>query len=89
MMAASVVDLPEPVGPVTSTNPRGLWQNEWSTLGSPRSSMVLMLTGTSRKAAASVPLLEEGVHAEARHGRTASTRGRPPSRSRASAAGLG
>ncbi len=24
MMAARVVDLPEPVGPVTSTNPRGL-----------------------------------------------------------------
>ena len=56
MMAARVVDLPDPVGPVTSTNPRGLWQKVWSTLGSPSSSMVLILTGMSRKAAARVPL---------------------------------
>ena len=55
MMAASVVDLPEPVGPVTRTNPRGLWQKECRTLGRPSSSMVLMLTGMSRKAAPACP----------------------------------
>ena len=36
-MAASVVDLPEPVGPVTSTSPRGLSQMPATTGGSPSS----------------------------------------------------
>ena len=29
IIAASVVDLPEPVGPVTSTRPRGLTSSSW------------------------------------------------------------
>ena len=36
MMAARVVDLPEPVGPVTRTNPRGLWQKRVQHLGQPQ-----------------------------------------------------
>jgi hypothetical protein len=36
-IAASVVDLPEPVGPVTSTSPRGLSQIAAITGGRPRS----------------------------------------------------
>ena len=32
---ASVVDLPEPVGPVTSTRPRGFVVNSWSDAGQP------------------------------------------------------
>ncbi len=36
-IAASVVDLPEPVGPVTSTSPRGLSQIPAITGGRPRS----------------------------------------------------
>ena len=31
MIAASDVDLPEPVGPVTRTRPRGLWTKSWQT----------------------------------------------------------
>ena len=53
IMAARVVDLPEPVGPVTMTNPRGLRVNSWSTRGSPRSSSRGILTGMRRKAALS------------------------------------
>src|SRR2546429_3579629 len=41
-MAASVVDLPEPVGPVTRTNPRGLSQRPFTTVGSPSASNPLM-----------------------------------------------
>ncbi len=33
MMAASVVDLPEPVGPVMSTNPAGNWAKVATTSG--------------------------------------------------------
>jgi hypothetical protein len=37
-MPASVVDLPEPVGPVTRTSPRGRWRSADSDAGTPRSS---------------------------------------------------
>ncbi len=40
MMAASVVDLPEPVGPVTRTSPRGSWASLDSTGGSASCSQV-------------------------------------------------
>ena len=50
-IAASVVDLPEPVGPVTSTNPRGLRVNSSSTGGSPSSSRLGISCGMRRKAA--------------------------------------
>jgi hypothetical protein len=50
-MAASEVDLPEPVGPVTSTNPRGFLVNSWTAAGRPRSSMETMVAGIRRKAA--------------------------------------
>ncbi len=49
--AASVVDLPDPVGPVTSTNPRGNRAISETTGGSASSSMVLIWNGISRKAA--------------------------------------
>ncbi len=51
IIAASVVLLPEPVGPVTMTNPRGLRVRSCSAGGSPRSSSFLMLMGMSRNAA--------------------------------------
>ena len=46
IMLASVVDLPEPVGPVTSTMPRCTVSQSFTTLdGSPRSSRAGSLTG--------------------------------------------
>ncbi len=50
-IAASVVDLPEPVGPVTTTSPRGFSASVWSTGGRPSSSSVLTSVGTRRNAA--------------------------------------
>ena len=51
IMAASVVDLPQPVGPVTSTRPRGREANFDITLGSPKSAQVEILSGISRNTA--------------------------------------
>jgi hypothetical protein len=48
---ASVVDLPEPVGPVTSTKPRGLLANSATTGGSPSVSSGTTSNGISRNAA--------------------------------------
>jgi len=53
IMEASVVDLPEPVGPVTITNPRGFFVRSWSEFGSPSSSSLLISIGIRRKAAPS------------------------------------
>ena len=49
---ASVVDLPEPVGPVTSTSPRGRSHSSVTIGGMPRFSSGMMLYGTSRNAPA-------------------------------------
>jgi len=49
--AASVVDLPEPVGPVTSTKPRGSIAKFATAGGTPRASSGLMSYGMSRNAA--------------------------------------
>ena len=46
-----MVDLPDPVGPVTSTKPRGLRVKSVSGAGSPSSSRVLITLGIRRKAA--------------------------------------
>ena len=51
IIAASDVDLPEPVGPVTSTMPRGLVQKSWVTAGSPSCSIERISAGIRRKAA--------------------------------------
>ena len=48
---ASVVDLPEPVGPVTSTSPRGRLANSATTGGSPSVSSGTTSNGIRRKAA--------------------------------------
>ncbi len=48
IMAASVVDLPEPVGPVTSTSPRGFSASLAITPGRPRSWNVLTENGICR-----------------------------------------
>ena len=48
---ASVVDLPEPVGPVTSTSPRGLFAKSATTGGSPSVSNGTTSNGISRNAA--------------------------------------
>ncbi len=45
IMAARVVDLPEPVVPVHRIRPRCSWQIVSSTIGRPRSPMVRILTG--------------------------------------------
>ncbi len=52
MIAASVVDLPHPVGPVTRTSPRGSEASFETTLGRPSSWQVTILLGISRKTAA-------------------------------------
>ena len=54
-IAASVVDLPLPVGPVTSTSPRGRSASVASTAGSPRSLKVLICSGINRYTAPTAP----------------------------------
>ena len=65
IIAASVVDLPEPVGPVTSTKPRGFLVNSSSTGGRPSCSSAGISLGIRRKAAPTRGALEVGVDAEA------------------------
>ena len=55
MIDASVVDLPEPVGPVTSTRPRGFFASSATTGGRPSSSKVRILNGMVRNAPATAP----------------------------------
>ncbi len=55
IMAASVVDLPEPVGPVTSTSPLGYSANLLTMGGKPSCSTVSISLGIKRKAAAKFP----------------------------------
>ena len=66
IMAASVVDLPEPVGPVTMTKPRGLRVSSCSAGGRPSSSRVLICDGDEAEGRAQRVALEVGVDAEAR-----------------------
>jgi hypothetical protein len=54
-MAARVVDLPEPVGPLAMKRPLGRSQNSFSTSGSPNDSMEGRSNGTIRMAAATEP----------------------------------
>src|SRR6267142_4115807 len=56
IIAARVVDLPEPVGPVTRIRPRGLSHRPDTTSGSPRSPKLFTSHGMVRKAAATAPL---------------------------------
>ena len=51
MSEASVVDLPEPVGPVTRTSPRGLSASASMCCGSPSSESDRISVGIIRKAA--------------------------------------
>ena len=53
MSAASVVDLPEPVGPVTSTSPRGRFANSATAGGRPSDSNGEISDGITRNAAPS------------------------------------
>ena len=55
MMEARVVDLPDPVGPVSSTRPRGSRASHSATGGSPSSSKVGMSEGIIRRASAISP----------------------------------
>src|SRR3989441_186225 len=55
IIAASAVDFPDPVTPVTSTSPRGRRPSSSSTVGKFRSRMVLTSYGMARKANATVP----------------------------------
>ena len=66
IMAASVVDLPEPVGPVTSTSPRGFSAMRATTAGRPRSWKVRMLNGNLPDGQRDAAALLEAVAAEAR-----------------------
>src|SRR4029077_6699555 len=54
-MAASVVDFPEPVGPVTRTSPRGLSHNSFKTSDNPRASKPLISHGMVRNTAPTAP----------------------------------
>ena len=64
-IAASVVVLPEPVGPVTRTKPRGLRVNSSRTGGSPSASRLWISCGMWRKAALIAPRWKKTVDAEA------------------------
>ncbi len=55
MIEARVVLLPEPVGPVTSTRPRGRVASSATTGGSPSSSKVRILNGIERNAPDTAP----------------------------------
>jgi hypothetical protein len=55
IIAAKVVDLPEPVGPVTSTSPRGLLHISSSTGGSPRSVSERITKGMVRNTPPTAP----------------------------------
>src|SRR5437868_10441494 len=55
IMAASVVDLPDPVGPLTSTKPRGLSHSLLTTAGSPSWLKDLISNGMSRNTAEVAP----------------------------------
>ncbi len=55
MIDASVVDLPEPVGPVTSISPRGFFDRSATTCGRPSSAKVRILKGMVRNAPATAP----------------------------------
>src|SRR5882724_11043781 len=55
IMAASVVDLPDPVGPVTSTKPRGLSHSLLTTAGRPSWLNDLISKGMSRNTAEVAP----------------------------------
>ena len=57
-IAASVVVLPDPVGPVTSTRPRGFSHSRSTTGGRPSSRKPRISWGINRNAAASAPLVE-------------------------------
>ena len=65
IIAASVVLLPDPVGPVTSTRPRGFSVNLAMIGGSPRSSNVFTLNRICRMTERDTPALLEAVAAEA------------------------
>ena len=66
IIAASEVDLPEPVGPVTSTRPRGFSVKSWTVGGRPRSSIDDDVGGDQAEGGADRRALEVGVDAEAR-----------------------
>ncbi len=55
IIAARVVLLPEPVGPVTRTKPRGFAVSSRSTCGTPSESSAGISCGTRRKAALTEP----------------------------------
>ena len=65
IIAASVVDLPEPVVPVSRTMPRSSSASSRTTSGSESSSIVLILWGIARQTIEIVPALAEGVDPEA------------------------
>ncbi len=65
-IAASVVDLPEPVGPVTSTKPRGFLVNSSSTVGRPRSRRFGIVLRDQAEGRRQRRALHVGVDAEAR-----------------------
>ena len=71
IIAASVVDLPEPVGPVTSTRPRGRSARNLHTFGRPSSSMRRDLQRDDAEDRAHRVALLEDVGAEARQARDA------------------
>ena len=66
IMAASVVDLPEPVGPVTRTKPRGFLVELVQRLGQAELIDAHDVHGDESERRPQTVALEERVHAEAR-----------------------
>ena len=66
MMDASVVDFPDPVGPVSSTRPRGSRAIHSAIGGRPSSSKLGMSEGIIRRARANSPSLVEGAATQSR-----------------------
>ncbi len=71
IIAASVVDLPEPVGPVTSTRPSGICVMSRTATGSSSASMCLHLDGDAAENRANRSALHVHVGAETGHARHA------------------
>ena len=66
IIEASVVVLPEPVGPVTSSSPRGWYSSSFAQGGRPICSIVSILLGDLPEHHAEIALLLEHAHTETR-----------------------
>ena len=78
IMEASDVDFPEPVGPVTRINPRGMWINSCMIAGRPISSIVRMRLGISRATMPTEPFCKNRLTRKRASSRKGSAKSTPP-----------